>query len=318
MFHASLLLAFALAAAPADAAEYFAISVVDEATGRGVPMISLRTVDDRQYWTDSAGLVAFREPGLMSQDVFFYVAADGYEFPADGFGFRGKTLRTVPGESVELRVTRTNVAERLYRVTGAGIYRDSVLLGRDVPIEHPLLNAQVAGSDSVNSIVYAGRIYWFWGDTNRPAYPLGMFHVPGAVSKLPADGGLDPRRGVKLEYFTRDDGFVASTAEMPGDGPTWIDGVCTVDDPQRGPRMFAKYVKVRKFLEVYQRGLVEWDDQRKRFDKVVEFDFDAPLYPHGHVVAGRDRRYALSLLRQSLSAHPGAGHGRGAPRSEPV
>ena len=281
---ASALLSIVLAAAPAEAAEYFSISVVDDATGRGVPMISLRTVDDRQYWTDSQGLVAFREPGLMNQQVFFYVAGDGYDFPADGFGFRGKALRTVPGESAELRVTRTNLAERLYRVTGAGIYRDSVLLGRNVPILHPLLNAQVAGSDSVNSIVFGGRIYWFWGDTNRPAYPLGTFHVPGAVSKLPASGGLDPCRGVELEYFTRDDGFVASTAEMAGDGPTWIDGVCIVDDPPRGQRMFAKYVKVRKFLDVYQRGLVEWDDQRKRFVKVVEFDFDAPLYPHGHAL----------------------------------
>ena len=66
-----------------------------------------------------------------------------------------RRLVTTPGESAELRIRRNNIAERLYRVTGVGIYRDSVLLGRDVPIEHPLFNAQVAGSDSVNSIVFA-------------------------------------------------------------------------------------------------------------------------------------------------------------------
>ena len=39
------------------------------------------------------------------------------------------------------------------------------------------------------------QIHWFWGDTNRPGYPLGNFHVPGATSQLPAAGGLDPGVG---------------------------------------------------------------------------------------------------------------------------
>lgn len=284
MLNAALFALLLFVGAPADASDYFAISVVDDATGRGVPLVELRTVDGSRYWTDSQGLVAFHEPGLMNQKVFFHVKSDGYDFPADGFGFRGKALVTTPGETAELRVLRRNLAERLYRVTGAGIYRDSMLLGRAVPIEHPLLNAQVAGSDSVNSIVFRGAVHWFWGDTNRPAYPLGMFHVPGAVSQLPGQGGLDPLRGVNLKYFTRDDGFVASTAEMPGDGPTWIDGVCAVKDADGRERMFAKYVKVRKFLEVYERGLVEFDSEKQRFEKVVTFDFDAPLYPLGHAL----------------------------------
>ena len=284
MLNATLLALLLCAGAPADPSEYFAIPVVDDATGRGVPLVELRTVDGSRYWTDSQGLVAFHEPGLMNQKVFFHVKSDGYEFPADGFGFHGKALVTTPGETAELRIQRRNLAERLYRVTGAGIYHDSVLLGRQVPIEQPLLNAQVAGSDSVNSIVFRGAVHWFWGDTNRPAYPLGMFHVPGAVSQLPGQGGLDPLRGVNLKYFTRDDGFVASTAEMPGDGPTWIDGVCTVKDTDGRERMFAKYVKVRKFLEVYERGLVEFDPDKQRFEKVATFDFDAPLYPLGHAL----------------------------------
>ena len=264
--------------------DYFAISVVDDATGRGVPLVELRTVDGTRHWTDSGGLVAFNESGLMNRKVYFHVQSDGYEYPADGFGFRGKALLTKSGESAELRLQRINVAQRLYRVTGAGIYRDSVRLGRNAPIEHPLLNAEVAGSDSVNSIIFGDRVHWFWGDTNRLAYPLGCFHVPGAVSKLPAQGGLDPAVGVNLEYYTCDDGFVASTAEMPGDGPTWIDGLCVIQEPNHGEQMFAKYVKVRKFLEVYERGLVEFDPETRRFSKVVTFDFDAPLYPFGHAL----------------------------------
>lgn len=284
----ALVLLLAISSAPTGRESYFEIAVLDEQTGRGVPLVELRTVDNTRYWTDSNGLVAFHEPGLMNQKVFFHVESHGYEFPKDVFGFRGKALVTTPGTRAELRMRRVNVAERLYRATGVGIYRDSMLLAREVPIRQPLLNAQVAGSDSVNSVVFQGKIHWFWGDTNRPAYPLGTFHVPGAISRLPSDGGLDPSRGVDLEYFSREDGFVASTAEMPGDGPTWIDGVCVVRDEAGSERMFAKYVKVRKFLEVYERGLVEFKPETQRFEKRATFDFAAPLYPLGHALSVRE------------------------------
>src|ERR1700704_4168102 len=73
---------------------YFAIEVVDEQTGRGVPMVELLTTSSVSLYTDSAGLVAFDEPGLMNKKVWFGVSAHGYEFPADGFGSRGVTLET--------------------------------------------------------------------------------------------------------------------------------------------------------------------------------------------------------------------------------
>src|ERR671921_2793975 len=71
---------------------YFAIEVVDEQTGRGVPMVELQTTSSVRYYTDSGGLVAFDEPGLMGKKVFFGVSAHGYEFPPDGFGIRGVAL----------------------------------------------------------------------------------------------------------------------------------------------------------------------------------------------------------------------------------
>ena len=40
-------------------------------------------------FTDSAGVVAFDEPGLMNQKIWFTVTSFGYEFPADGFGSYG-------------------------------------------------------------------------------------------------------------------------------------------------------------------------------------------------------------------------------------
>jgi hypothetical protein len=267
----------------AQPSQPFVIRVVDEQTGRGVPLVELRTTASSRYYTDSQGIVAFWEPGWMNRRVFFYVSSDGYRLEPDGFGFEGRTLLTTPGQQATIRLKRTMIAERLYRVTGAGIYRDSVLAEKPVPIRHPILNAGVIGSDSVVNAVYKGKLYWFWGDTNRMEYPLGNFHVPGAVSRLPSEGGLDPYVGVDLEYFVEgDSGFAKETAHMPGDGPTWINGLVVVDGGDGTEAMVAGYVKVKPPLDVYQHGLCRWDEEQQRFLPVVIFPQDAPIYPTGH------------------------------------
>lgn len=264
--------------------EPFAIAVVDAATGRGVPLIELRTVHEIRLVTDSAGLVAFDEPGLMGREVYFHVRGHGYEFPQDGFGFRGARLEAVPGGSARIEVRRRNVAERLYRATGAGIYRDSVLLGRAAPTRAPLLNGEVLGQDSVQGATFLGKLYWFWGDTNRASYPLGTFGMPGATSELPGAGGLDPEVGVDYAYFSARDGFVAPTADFRGEGPTWLDGLTVLPDPARagGERMFAAFTKVRPSMEAYRRGIAEFDSATRRFREVGGLPLDGPIRPFGH------------------------------------
>ncbi len=293
----TLLLTLALAADPAPG-KPFAITVIDEQTGRGVPLVELRTVNNLRFWTDSNGVVAFREPGLMGQTVFFYVAGHGYEHAPDGFGFRGKALDVVEGGAARLTVKRLNVAERLYRVTGGGVYADSVLVGAKIPLRRPLLNAGVVGSDSVVSAVYRGKLFWFWGDTNRPAYPLGNFHVPGATSLLPSAGGLDPETGVDLDYFVDAKGFAKETARLPGEGPTWLQGLVVLKDGA-GERLFAPYDKVKPPLDVYERGLAEFDGEKQEFRKVVAFAKDAPLTPQGHPF-----RHAVGGVDYVYFAHP--------------
>ena len=252
-------------------------------------LAELSTVNGVRFVTDSAGVVAVADPELMNDSVFFHIKSHGYEYPKDGFGYRGKSLKVVPGGLARLEMKRINVAERLYRVTGAGIYRDTILAGRAAPIKQPLLNAKVIGSDSVVCAVYRGKIHWFWGDTNRPGYPLGNFHVPHATSLLPKDGGLDPERGIDLEYDVDQDRFAASSCKMPGDGPTWIDGLFVLKDEKNQERMFAKYVKIKNMLEVYQRGLVEWDDSTGRFRHVATYPKEAVAFPAGHPFRYKDR-----------------------------
>ena len=277
-----LLLAAVFAQAPLGPPDHFKIRVLDEATGRGVPLVELRTVNDIRYYTDSHGLVAFHEPGLMDQAVYFHVNSHGYEFPQDGFGNRGQRLQVAPGGEAVLKIKRLNIAERLYRVTGAGSYRDSLLLGERTPLQDPVLNGLVFGSDSVVNALYHGKIYWFWGDTNRPAYPLGNFHASGATSLLPTAGGLAPEVGVDLKYFLDADGFAKPTCRMPGDGPTWINALFTLPNQQGQERLWASYVKIKPPLAVYARGLAEFNDDTQQFEHRVAFPADAPADPSGH------------------------------------
>ena len=265
-----------------DEPKPFQIRVVDDATGRGVPLVELRTVHEQLFVTDSAGRVSVREPELLGQAVYFHVRSHGYDFPKDGFGFRGRALKLEPGGETTIKIKRLNIAERLYRVTGAGIYADSVTLGESAPIKQPLLNAQVTGSDSVVTAVYRDRLHWFWGDTNRLRYPLGNYQVTGATSRLPGDGGLAPEIGVDFDYFTGDDGFAKPMAKMPGDGPTWIFGIVVVKVSDGRERMFTGYEKIRGTLEIYERGLAEFDDERREFVSCRKLDKDIPLHLHGH------------------------------------
>jgi hypothetical protein len=263
---------------PSPRPRVFRIQVMDKETGRGVPLVELKTVNQIRYITDSNGVAAFDEPGLFNHKVFFFVTSHGYEAAKDTFGYQGQTLDVTEGGSARIAIQRLNLAERLYRVTGAGIYRDSLLTGDRVPIREPLLNGQVLGQDSVVNAVYHGKIHWFWGDTNRPDYPLGNFHVPGATSELPGRGGLDLDAGVNLTYFLDDRGLARPTAPMPGEGPTWISGLIVLNDRENRERMFATYVKVRKAMEVYQHGLVEFHPETHRFEKIAQFP-DAATHP---------------------------------------
>lgn len=289
----------ALALAVTDAereCSYFAIRVVDERTGRGVPLVELKTTNHLRYITDSAGIVAFREPGLMDREVFFHVASHGYEFPKDGFGYRGKRLKTTPGTIATLKVKRLNIAERLYRVTGQGIYRDSILTGRSAPLRHPTLNAQVSGLDSVYTCIYRDRLFWLWGDTNRPSYPLGHFATAGALSDLSSRGGLDPAVGVDLEYYVSRNGFSRPIAKMKEKGLVWLDGLLTVKDQKGRERLVAKYARMKDLGTAHERGLMVFNDETESFEPVVRSDADLlPYTDSGHALAvtenGREYHY---------------------------
>lgn len=254
--------------------QYFKITVVDSKTGRGVPLVELRTTNHISFWTDSNGIIAVNEPGLIGQKVFFHISSHGYEYPKDGFGYAGKALILEPGGSAVLKIKRINIAERLYRVTGQGIYRDTVLLKEDAPVEKPVLNGLVFGQDSVFNCVYNDKLYWFWGDTSRPSYPLGHFEMSGAVSQLPQDGGLDPEIGVDLDYFVDDVGFSRPVAPLKEPGLVWLDGFFTVQDNSGKTRMVAGFARLKDLGTVLERGLMVWNDDTDTFEPLIRCGLD--------------------------------------------
>lgn len=254
---------------------YFQIQVVDDQTGRGVPLVELRTVNQMRFFTDSSGRVAFHEPGLMDgREVYFHLSSPGYEIPADGFGYRGQRLKPAAGKTVTIRIHRTQVAERLFRLTGQGIYRDTELLG--LRPEQANLNAGILGQDTAQAEVFRGEILWFWGDTDRAGYPLGNFHTTGAVAKV---GRTGAEGGIQFHYFKSGD-FVRPMVDSKESNPIWISGLAVVDDA-----LYAYYAQMKSLGDVKSSGYLRWSTTKRQFDIVQTFEKGREWrYLDGHTI----------------------------------
>ncbi len=267
----------------------FEIRIVDRATGRGIPLVHLETVHQVGYVTDSAGRICFDEPQFEGDEIWFKVRAHGYEVPVDGFGLEGFRCRVRAGERHEVALDRRQLAERLYRVTGEDRYRDSIRLGHPTPFDRTAgegteRSGRVAGQDSVQGVVYRDEIRWFWGDTNRLSYPLGLFHTAGATSRLPDRGGLDPTIGIALDYRTDETGFARSMIDLEAPAQVlWLDGLAVVRDGNDQERMVAHYSRRKSLVDEVEHGLLLWDDATESFRKLAERELsDSWRMPFGH------------------------------------
>ena len=286
-----------------ESEKLFRIQVVDEETGRGVPLVELRMTNDVVYYTDSAGNAAIDEPSLIGKTVHFALKSHGYEFPADGFGYRGVAILLKNGGGVTLKIRRLNIAERLYRLTGEGIYRDTAKLGLPLPTKFPLLNAGVVGQDSVLMTPYRGKFYWFWGDTSQAAYPLGNFRTTGATSEIPSK----PENEINFSYFADSNGFTKKMFPIPGEGPVWVSGVTTVDS---GAHLISFYSRVQGLEKTLEKGLAVFNDGKTEFEPVMKFDETTPMPLSGHPFTGvstaKDTRSEAMLfgVREGSDPYP--------------
>ncbi len=269
----------------------FEIRVVDEATDKPVPMAVLDTVHGLRFITDSAGVAAFDEPGLMRRRVFFTVSSPGYVFPTDNFGFVGLPLDTVPGGMAEIKLTRQNIAERAWRVTGQGIYRDTALLGHDAPLPYPNLSGGVLEQTGTQVAFFNGKLWWLWSDTRRAAHPLDNVRGTVATSDLPDKGGLDPAQGVHLTYAVNDRD--EPQPALPGKEPGRIhyDGLVSVKDMMGAEHLLAHYEQLSDDGKRIEHGLVEWNTALKQFERAIVLSDDYLWqFPQGHAVPAPDEQ----------------------------
>ena len=264
-----VLIAFVVLGSWGQAAEidYFDIQVIDAKTRRGVPLVELITVHDVRYITDNAGRIAYPIHRRGGETIFFRIEAQGYRPPKDGFGIEGARFVVTPGGRKVIELERINLAERLYRVTGQDQYLDSDLLGHKHSFSDQPINGMVSGQDSVQSVTFNGKHYWFWGDTNRLSYPLGLFRTAGATSPLPAASTMAEDDGVELSYFCGPDGYARAMVDAPNSrGVVWIDGVCVVPDANGHDHMVAHFSRRQDLATELEQGTCVYNVEREVFE----------------------------------------------------
>lgn len=269
---------------------WFGIRVVDEATGDGVPLAELRTVNQVALVTDNAGWAAFQEPGLMEREVFFSLSSPGYEMRADGFGFRGVRLTPKAGGTATVKMRRTNIAQRVGRLTGGALFRDSELLGKQVPVPNV---SPVLGQDSVQGARYNGRLFFLWGDTNVAGYPLGNFRTTSAT--LPPDA--KPADGLRYEYLMEKEKPAELRKMLPLDGPgaVWMFGLHALKESTGRDVLLAGFGVYPGLAKPTRQGVARFDETSGVFVPVAEINKDeAWRFPRGVAVEHKGYVYFAS------------------------
>lgn len=261
------------------------IQVIDEATGRGIPLVELRTVNDIRCVTDNAGWIAFQEPGLMTTEVYFHVSSPGYDIAKDGFGYKGSRIKPIAGGTSVIKMKRTNLAERLGRLTGQGLYRDTELLGKPHPL--PNLNpGGVMGQDSIQAVPYEDRIFYLWGDTNVPNYPLGNYRTTCASTPRNAH----PERGLAYEYHMDPAAPKRLRKMMPleGEGAVWMFGLLNLETDGT-EQLFAHYGRHPGLAPALEQGIARFNKAKGVFESVAQLNKDEKWrFPRGHPVRVRE------------------------------
>lgn len=265
------------------------IQITDKENGWPVPLVELRTVHGLRFVSDNAGLIAFDAPELMGQDTWLEVMGHGYEVGKDGFGMRGVRITPQYGGSEKVEVTRTNIALRMGRITGGGLFAESQQLG----MESGWAESGVLGCDSLQLTPHGGRLFWMWGDTLFANYPLGVFDMTGGTTGPHPLQSLEPPLKLLVNYFRDEKGKARGMARMPGSGPTWASGLVSIPDKSGKDRLVCSYSKIKPPLDGYETGLAVWNEADSKFDQLKTIwsksnGQPAPPLPEGHVVKWKD------------------------------
>lgn len=260
-FPVRVVLALLLLAQGAWALTPYRIEVVEKGSGWPVPLVELSTVSNVRFITDNAGVVAFDLAECMGRETWLKVESPNYEFQADGFGNRGFRCTPTPGGRYRLEIARTGLARRLGRLTGSGIFGESQKLGEHGDWEE----SGVVGSDTVEVAPYHGRMYWAWGDTDLPAYPLGFFNAAGATTSLRPLTRFQPPLALVFDYFRKPNGQPRGVLDVKSTTPVWVSAEVTLLDAQGQEHLVCQYSRVERDMSTLETGLAEWNDAAAAF-----------------------------------------------------
>ncbi|MCW1921666.1 hypothetical protein OKA05_03820 [Luteolibacter arcticus] len=273
------------------------IEIVDKENGWPVPLVELRTTHDARYVSDNAGLIVLDDPDLFDRAVWFHVKGHGYGVKKDGFGYEGIRTSPAAGGTIRIEVDRRNISKRLGRLTGGGLFAEQQKLG----VKAPEPETGVFGCDSVLLAKHEDKLFWLWGDTTLPGYPLGVFHSTAAHSSLQPVSEFKPPLSIRFSHFRDADEKVRGVAPIPGDGPTWLTGMASLPWKVGLPdRLVATYTKIKNHLDEYEVGLCVWDPEKNSFESHhvlwKEGDGEKGLIPRGHPFRWKDEHGKEWLL----------------------
>lgn len=275
------------------AAEPCRVEIVDKETGWPVPLVELRSTHEQRFVSDNAGLIAIDDPDLLDRNVWFHVKGHGYGVKKDGFGYEGIRTSPVAGGTIRIEVERRNIAKRLGRLTGGGLFAEAKKLGEDVPDEAP----GIFGCDSLLMARHDGKLFWLWGDTTVPGYPLGVFDSTAATTAARPIREFKPPLLLQFDHFRDAEGKPRAVAKLPGDGPTWLTGMISLPSDHSSldidsHRLLATYSKIKGHLEEYEVGLCWWDHNTDNFTgkRVLwkQGEGEKGMIPKGHPFLWKD------------------------------
>ena len=252
----------------------FYIQVVDEDTGRGVPLVQISTQDWCVWWTDSNGIAAITDPDLQSDpatQIWVYTGTWGYTDPANNLEDPGRLFTVMPGTFARVEIRRNIRAERLYRFTGMGVFKDSLLAGLATPLSDPTdptQAANVAGQDSTQVALYKGRAMYFFGDTLVRQQAFGVMQSTGASTALDADVSSF----LELEYFSADNGTSPAPMVPVDEAFTWVQAFATVNPGTESEALLGFYaIHDGDSMNTTGYGSMRWDDSAGHFQLLVNF-----------------------------------------------
>jgi hypothetical protein len=266
----------------------YALQMVDEASGRGIPGVLASTANGLNFVSDSNGWIVVNEVGLMKQRVHLSIRSPGYAFPKDNFGIAGLAFDMMPGATIEVKLVRSNIAERMYRLTGQGIYRDSTILGQDVPLPYPNTMNGLLRLQYPQVTTYQGKLFWLWSEASQTVHPLPITRGVAATSDLPDTTGLDPTQGVHFNFWIDSTNLPMAMLPDTEVGLVQFDGLLSTADIMGAEHLVAHYRLLDSQGQCVEQGVAEFMADVRRFERISVLSADYPWqFPQGQAVRAK-------------------------------